>query len=308
MIDFKFSTITELIRTFSDEQKCIAFLEQIIWEENPVSPFDVESKVYKCKDNRYRCKSTGKYFNIKTGTIFENTKVKLQDWFIAIWLYTSHKGGLSSMELQREIGVTQKTAWFMLQRIRFCSGFENQSILDNEIEMDETYVGGKNKNRHANKKVRKSQGRSCKDKTPVFGMIERGGKVVARVVPSTTAKDLLPRIQKYSNSFATVYTDEWGAYRCLNEIYDHHVVRHGIGEYVRGDVHTNSIENFWSQLKRGIIGVYRVVSPNHLQLYVHEFVFRRNTCKFVPKQRFLHLMLNVRGYRLTYKTLMKHAS
>ncbi|MGI6816710.1 transposase, partial [Bacteroides sp. KG122] len=116
MIDFKFKTLTELIKTFSDEQKCIDFLEQIIWNGNPVSPFDSTSKVYKCKNNRYRCKNTGKYFNIKTGTIFENTKVSLQNWFIAIWMYTSHKGGLSSMELQRELGITQKTAWFMLQR------------------------------------------------------------------------------------------------------------------------------------------------------------------------------------------------
>lgn len=140
MIDFKFKTLTELIKTFPDEQKCIDFLEQIIWNGNPVSPFDPTSTVYKCKNNRYRCKNTGKYFNVKRGTIFENTKVSLQNWFIAIWMCMSHKGGLSSMELQRELGVTQKTAWFMLQRVRKCCGFDNKSVLDNEIEMDETYV------------------------------------------------------------------------------------------------------------------------------------------------------------------------
>jgi len=197
MIDFKFDTITELIRTFSDEQKCITFLEDMIWEDTPMSPFDSTSKVYKCKNNNYRCKNTGKYFNIKTGTIFENTKVKLQDWFVTIWLFTTHKGGLSSMELHREIGVTQKTAWFMLQRLRLCSSSENQSVLDDNIEMDETYIGGKNKNRHANKKIKQSQGRSCKGKTPVFGMIERNGKVVARVVRSTTRKELMPVIMGF---------------------------------------------------------------------------------------------------------------
>ena len=227
MIDFKFDTITELIRTFSDEQKCITFLEDMIWEDTPISPFDSTSKVYKCKNNNYRCKNTGKYFNIKTGTIFENTKVKLQDWFVAIWLFTTHKGGLSSMELHREIGVTQKTAWFMLQRLRLCSSSENQSVLDDNIEMDETYIGGKNKNRHTNKKIKQSQGRSCKGKTPVFGMIERNGKVVARVVRSTTRKELMPVIMGFSNSFGTVYTDEWKAYNRPHEIYNHKVVNHG---------------------------------------------------------------------------------
>lgn len=307
MFEFKFKTLTELIKTFPDEQKCIDFLEQILWNGNPVSPFDPTSKVYKCKDNRYRCKNTGKYFNVKTGTIFENTKVSLQNWFIAIWMCMSHKGGLSSMELQRELGVTQKTAWFMLQRIRKCCECENQSILDNEVEMDETYVGGKNKNRHANKRIKDCQGRSCKGKVPVFGMIERNGKVVARVVPSTTAKDLIPRVIKHVNSFATVYTDEWGAYNGLNDTYDHYIVRHHMKEYVRGKVHTNNIENFWGNFKCAIIGVYRVVSPQHLQFYVNEFAFRRNTCKFVPGDRFLHLMVNVQGYRLKYKELVEYA-
>lgn len=303
MFDFKFKSLTELIKTFSDEQKCIDFLEKMLWNGNPVSPFDSTSKVYKCKNNRYRCKNTGKYFNVKHGTIFENTKVSLQNWFIVIWMYTSHKGGLSSMELQRELRVTQKTAWFMLQRIRGCCCFDNKSILDNEVEMDETYVGGKNKNRHANKRIKECQGRSCKGKTPVFGMIERNGKVVARVVPSTTAKDLMPRIIKHVNSFATVYTDEWGAYSRLGYTYDHHIVRHNIKEYVNGKAHTNNIENFWGNFKRAIIGVYRVVSPQHLQFYVNEFVFRRNTCKFATDNRFLYFMENIQGYRIRYSEL-----
>lgn len=308
MIDFKFKTTRELIRAFPDEQKCITFLEDILWHGIPVSPFDPTSKVYKCKNNKYRCKNTGKYFNVKTGTFFENTKIKLQDWFLAIWLYSTHKGGLSSMELYRELGVTQKTTWFMLQRIRKCSEFENKSKLDNIVEMDETYVGGKNKNRHASKKIKQSQGRSCKGKVPVFGMIERNGKVVAYVVFSTSSKDLMPFILKTMDSFTTVYTDEWGGYSKLKDFaFDHHFVKHGEGQYVNGDVHTNNIENFWSNLKRGIIGVYRVVSPQYLQLYVNEFVFRHNTRKFEPKERFIHLMNNIQGSHLTHKQLI-HAS
>lgn len=306
MIEFNFKSVIEVATTFSDEQKCITFLEEMLWNGTPVSPFDPTSKVYKCNNGKYKCKNTGKYFNVLTGTIFENTKIKLVYWFVAIWLFTSHKGGLSSMELKREINVTQKTAWYMLQKIRQASGFENNTRLNNEVELDETYIGGKNKNRHANKKIKQSQGRSCKGKVPVFGMIERDGKVSARIVPSTTAKSLIPIILRSMDCFTTIYTDEWGAYRNLKKHYgyEHYVVKHGEGQYVCGKAHTNNIENFWSQLKRGIIGVYRVVSPQHLQLYVDEFVFRRNTCKFEPRERFVYLMNNLRNTRITYKQLI----
>ena len=144
---FKFKSIRELMNVFPDEQTCIDFLEGVIWDGNPVSPFDETSKVYKCKDNRYKCRNTGKYFNVRSVGIFKNSNIKLQDWFIAIWLYSSHKGGVSSMQLERELGITQKTAWFILQRLRKCSQFENNHVLSNEIEVDETYIGGKNKNR-----------------------------------------------------------------------------------------------------------------------------------------------------------------
>lgn len=306
MIEFNFKSVTQLVKTFDNKQKCISFLEDNLWNGKPISPFDPTSKVYKCKNGKYRYKNTGKYFNVLTRTIFDNTKVELVDWFVAIWLFTSHKGGLSSMELKREIDVTQKTAWYMLQKIRQALGFENNTTLNNEVELDETYIGDKNKNRHANKKIKQSQGRSCKGKIPVFGMIERGGKVSACVVPSTTDKSLIPIILRSMDFFTTIYTDEWGAYNNLEKHHDykHYVVKHGEGQYVCGKAHTNNIENFWSQLKRGIIGVYRVISPKHLQLYVDEFVFRRNTCKFEQRERFVHLMINPRNIRITYKQLI----
>ena len=167
---------------FPDEDSCLDHLENIRWKDDITSPFDPESKVYKCKNHRYKCKNTGKYFNVKTNTLFEGTRIPLQKWFIATWMFLTHKKGVPSCQLARDLGVTQKTAWFMLHRIRLCFSFENDSELDNEVEVDETFVGGKNKNRHRDKKVKKCQGRSFKDKTPVIGMIERGGKAVAKVI------------------------------------------------------------------------------------------------------------------------------
>src|SRR5574344_2873242 len=147
-----FKSVVELLDTFKDEQSCIEQLEKLMWNGYVVSPFDSTAKVYKCKENRYRCKNTGKYFNVKTNTLFDNTKIPLRKWFVAIYLVTSHKKGISSLQLSRDIDVTQKTAWFMLHRIRKCFGIENENDLKNTVGVGETYVGGKNKNRHADKK------------------------------------------------------------------------------------------------------------------------------------------------------------
>ena len=305
--DFKFDSVKTLIKTFPDEQTCIDYLEKIIWNGEPVSPYDNTAKVYRCKNNRFKCSKTKKYFTVKSITIFKNSNISLQDWFIGIWFYTSHKCGLSSMQLHRDTELTQKTTWFMLKRLKECSAFENGHILDNEVEVDETYVGGKNRNRHADKKVKHSQGRSHIDKVPVFGMIERGGKVNATVVPSVTNDELQPRILKTVNIFGKLFTDEWGAYNGLDKYYDHSRVNHGGKQYVDGNAHTNTIENFWGNFKRAIIGVYRVVSKQHLQRYVDEFVFRYNTRKMTPRGRFIHLISNVEGCSLTYNQLISRS-
>jgi transposase-like protein len=304
MINKDFNSIIELLEAFPTEQSCIDHLEVLRWSGNVTSPFDPTSKVYSCKGNKYRCKNTGKYFNVRTSTLFDNTKVELQKWFLAIWLVTSHKKGISSLQLGRDIDVTQKTAWFMLQRIRNCFGFDNIGELDNEVEIDETYVGGKNKNRHEYKKIEASQGRSSKDKAPVIGMVERKGKLIAKKVENVKLETLTKEVIQAVKQAASVYTDEWLGYNGLKRIYDHSVVKHNQGQYVNGRIHTNTIEGFWSLLKRGIFGIYHFTSKKHLQKYVDEFVFRYNSRNFNEAKRFNLLLANTE-YRLTYKNLIK---
>lgn len=299
MINQDFNSILELIQAFPDQQSCIDHLEALRWNGNVVSPFDTDSKVYNCKGNKYKCKNTGKYFNVKTDTIFDNTKIELQKWFLAIWLVTSHKKGISSLQLGRDLNITQKSAWFMLSRIRQCFGIDNDTKLDNEVEADETFVGGKNKNRHANKKTYGSSD----DKAPVFGMVEREGKVIAKHVPNTTMETLSAEILSTIKDTAKIYTDEYTSYARLKRVYDHQTVKHHRRQYVKGRVHTNTIEGFWSLLKRGIFGIYHFTSKKHLQLYVDEFVFRYNTRKQPEAMRF-NLFLKNTENRITYKELI----
>ncbi len=302
MIGKDFKSLYELQSAFPTEQSCIDYLEELRWNGNVISPFDYTSKVYKCKGNKYYCKNTGKYFNVKTKTLFDNTKIELRKWFWAMFIVSSHKKGISSLQLSRDIDVTQKTAWFMLQRIRNCFGVENDSELNNEVEIDETFVGGKNINRHKNKKVENSQGRSFKDKTPVLGMVERNGKLVAKKIENTSVKHITPEVVKYVKD-ANVYTDEWIGYAQVDKLYKHLFVNHGARQYANGTIYTNTIEGFWSILKRGIVGIYHFTSRKHLQQYVDEFVFRYNTRKMIDFQRF-NLLLQNTEHRLTYKQLI----
>lgn len=303
MFNKEIKSVLDLLKAFPTEQSCIDHLTAIRWNDNVISPFDPASKVYVCKGNKYQCKNTGKYFNVKTNTIFDNTKLELQKWFLAIWIVTSHKKGISSLQLGRDLDITQKSAWFMLQRIRKCFGIENDNELDNEVEADETYVGGKNKNRHNNKKAIASQGRSAKDKTPVVGTVERNGKLNANVVDNVGSAVLTREIVANVKQSALLYTDEWLGYRGVAKIYDHSIVKHNQGQYVNGRIHTNTIEGFWSLLKRGIFGIYHFTSRKHLQMYVDEFVFRYNTRSITSSNRFDLLLSNMEN-RITYKELI----
>lgn len=179
MINRDFKSILDFVKAFPNEQACVDHLEKLRWDGNVVSPFDPSSKVYNCKGHKYKCKNTGKYFNVKTATLFDNTKIELQKWFMAIYLITGHSKGISSVQLSKDLDVTQKTAWFMLQRIRNCFGIDSDQP-EGEVEVDETYVGGKNKNRHIKKRVKHVTGGHSDDKTPVVGMVERGGRIKAK--------------------------------------------------------------------------------------------------------------------------------
>ncbi|MDR2920524.1 MAG: IS1595 family transposase [Tannerella sp.] len=303
MIDIiKFNSLLELMETFNTEEICIKYLENLRWKNGVVSPFDPKSKVYVFSKNRYICKNTGKIFNVKTKTIFENTKISLRKWFMAIWLLISNKKGIPSTQLARDIKVTQKTAWFMLQRIRVYLICMNKGVLKEEVEADETFVGGKNKNRHKDKKVKQSQGRSFKDKTPVLGMLQRKGNVIARVVKDTSQNELTPKILEHVDRNAILYTDEWHGYNIVNKLYEHYNVDHSKGIYGIGNICTNAIEGFWTLIKRGYIGIYHYISPKYLQRYVNEFVFRYNTRKMSEHNRFNLLLCNI-DYKMNYKVL-----
>lgn len=302
----KFNSLFDLRAAFPTEKSCIRFLEQIRWNGNIISPFDPTSKVYKRNDGSYRCKNSGKNFNARIGTIFESSKLPLRKWFMAIYMLTSNKKGVSSMQLAKDIHVTQKTAWFLTQRIRETFTRRTSDKLTGEVELDETFVGGKNKNRHWNKKAKKCQGRSFVDKVPVLGMLERGGRVICKVVRNTSYKQLTAPILRNVERNAMLYMDEWVGYKTVQKVYRHAVVDHGHGIYVAdGGVYTNTIEAFWSNYcKRAIIGTYNYLSRKHLQRYFDEFSFRYNTRKVKENERFGDYFLHLGGH-ITYNQLIQ---
>lgn len=302
----EFKSIFDLIKAFPTEQSCIDHLERLSWNGTPVSPFAPESKVYKCAGNKYKCKNTGKYFNVRTNTIFDNTKIPLQKWFLALYVFSSHKKGISSHQLAKDISVTQKSAWFLLHRLRYAFDHPNfQNTLSNIVEIDETFVGGKSKNKHASKKNKSTGGGTTHDQQPVLGMRERDGNVVAIVVPNRFKETLLPIVRNVVEQDSTVMTDEYTAYKDLKFDYSHNTVNHGAKEYVNAMAHTNGIENFWSHLKRGIDGIYHWVSKDHLQSYVDEFTLRFNTRQLNTQGRFDLILSAISAKRLTYESLIK---
>lgn len=299
-----YGSLIEVIQAFSNEERCIEYLKQLRWSGNPICPTCNCDKIYEFKDKkRYQCSTCTKQFNVKVGTIFENTKIKLSKWFTAIYLLTAHKKGISSLQLSRDLNVTQKTAWFMLQRIREMLKIKELPIIETIAEIDEVYIGGKEKNKLKKKKKLHISGRSIESKTPILGIMERGKGVRAFKMQTVSDTVIQSFIFKHISSTARIMTDGWRAYRKLSTRYDHSIINHNQGEYVRGDVHTNTIEGFWSLLKRGIIGIYHYASKKHLQKYVDEFVFRYNTHTMNDCSRFYKAIEQMNG-RLKYKDLI----
>jgi len=299
-------SLFSFLKSNPTEQDCINYFEKLRWNGKVVSPFDPTSKVYKCANNRYKCKNTGKYFNARTGTVFRNSKIPIQKWLWALYLFSSDKKGISSCQLARNIEITQKSAWFLLQRSRYT--FKHpifiNDMLGNEVEIDETFIGGKNKNRHWDKKVPNSQGRSWKDKVPVLGILERNGNLITQVIPNTQQETIEPIINMNVKKGSNVYTDEWFAYKDLYKWFNHEIVNHRTKQYVNGKASTNSTENAWSHLKRTIYGTYHWVSKEHLSKYVDEFALRFNTRKYSEQERFDLVLFSAVGKGLSYRELI----
>lgn len=302
----KFKTLVDLLTYFSDEQICRDYLETIRWEGNLECPYDDcgGTRIFKFKDGkRYKCSSCQRTYSVKVGSIFEDSKIPLRKWYAGIYLITSHKKGISSCQLSRDLGVTQKTAWYMNHRVRHSLGMETETKLTGIIEADESFIGGIEANKHKSKRTEGTQGRSVATKTAVAGVVQRGGEIRAKIVPDTSGSSLRKFVYDNVERGSTLNTDEWYGYKGLEKLFGHSIVKHNEKQYVQVTCHINTMEGFWSLLKRGIVGIYHSMSSKHLQKYVDEFVFRYNTRTLTESDRFNFMLSNMASH-LPYKQLI----
>ncbi|HBR56272.1 MAG TPA: IS1595 family transposase, partial [Blastocatellia bacterium] len=299
-------TLQKAVIYFSNPDNCLNYMASRRWPNGAICPTCGRQDVsFLANQKKWQCKSAHakRQFSVKTGTIFEDSPLGLDKWLIAVWMITNCKNGVSSYEVHRAIGVTQKTAWFMIHRIRVameCGSFEK---LSGEVECDETYIGGKSIDMRAKKRKEIKMTRGYEQKTGVMGMLQRGGKIRAKVIKHAFTRTLLGLVNQNIEYGSTVMTDDHGGYRNMSdEDYIHEIINHAC-EYVCGNVHTNSIENFWSLLKRSIKGTYVSVEPSHLQKYVEDQVFRYNERKGNDSERFHKITSQLSSKRLTYAEL-----
>jgi len=296
-------TLLEAIRYFSDPDVATAFFAGLRWPDGPVCPkcgVQDEDHYYLKSRRVWKCKACRKQFSVKVGTIFEDSPIGMDKWLPAMWMLVNCKNGISSHELARDLGVTQKTAWFMLHRIRLATKTGSFEKLSGHVEADETFIGGKARNMHKSKREQKIQGRGTVGKVAVMGLLERHGEVRTQIVPDTGSRTLQVEVRENLEPGSEVHTDALKSYRGLDSEYIHNVVDHA-ERYVDGHIHTNSLENFWSLLKRGIKGTYVGVEPYHLFRYLDEQAFRYNNRKGEDADRFVKTLESAAGRRLTYE-------
>ena len=298
----KFNSLFELVIYFDTEEKCRKFISANRWGDNVVCPYCGEQHCYERSDGRFKCPHCNKSFSCRVGTIFEDSNLPLRKWFMAMYLISSHKKGISSVQLSKDINVTQKTAWFLLHKIRTLMVQDDAVAICGEVECDEMYLGGKERNKHQNRRTEGTQGRSTKTKSPIFGMVQRDGNAVAMVVEDAKAATLIPIIKQFVEEGSMVYTDELSAYHSLaSEGYLHRFVRHSEREFSREGISTNCIEGFWGHFVRMVFGTYHYVSRKYLQRYIDEAVYRYNTSEALEGERFQDLFsksLSVCNYRM----------
>lgn len=307
------TTLIEAIRYFADADTTLNTMISLRWSNGVCCPTCGRTDVRFIKTRRmWECKDlhSKRQFSAKIGTIFEDSPLSLDKWFVTIWMIANCKNGVSSYEVHRAIGVTQKTAWFMLHRIRLAMQAGSLMKAEGICEADETFIGGLAKNMHKHRREKAIKGTGGAGKTAVMGILERKGRndtsrVRARIVRSLDKATLQKEVRNIVAPGSTLNTDAWAAYKGLSENFQHEIVDHAV-EYVRGQVHTNGIENFWSLVKRTIKGTYVSVEPFHLSRYLDEQVFRFNARSGNDAQRFRSVLSWVTGIRLTYSELTGH--
>jgi transposase-like protein len=296
---------------FSNPDNCIDYLASRRWPDGKaICPGCGSERVsYNGQRRTWKCSShhAKREFSIKVGTVMEDSAIPLDKWLVTMWLVTNCKNGVSSYEIARDVMVSQKSAWFMLHRIRLAMQDQNGGKLKGEIEADETFIGGKARNMHKSVHARRINGTGGRDKATVMGILERGGQIKAMVVPNTRRPILQGEIRKHVEAGAAIYTDALHSYNGLDQDYVHQVIDHAV-QYVNGSIHTNGLENFWSLLKRGLHGTYVAVEPFHLFRYLDEQMFRYNNRKtkenpMTDAKRFSLAVSQIIGKRLTFAEL-----
>lgn len=331
----EFKSFADMLTALPTDEVCRDYYEILRWNGMPTCTKCGCMKHYRLTTKGefkgwYKCKECKARYNVSLGTMFEGSHVGYRKWFIAIYIFQAHKKGVSAMQLSRDIGVSYRTAWFMEHRIRNSMFEDCNEPLDGNICLDEAYCGGRNKNRHRNKKFNYSEDRKFADKIPILGIMQqkeaytverqsktnsnavvhetivtRPAKVRCFVVPDVMKTTLLPIIRNQIKEGSTITTDEWSAYKNLRDTYFHHVVEHRLEHYVDEEgFSSNAIEGFWTWLKRGYMGIYHKMTRKYMQAYADEFAFRYNFHRLKDRERFDITLQHTVGRRITYKQLV----